>query len=612
MQMDPIKIDFGGHEEALALARAIADLGQRMKLLEADVGDQTEAFAKLESAAELSVSAVEKLAERSASKADVQPVAERVGAIAEQADAAIRSLQQRLDTFEASVLAARNEHAALFGVDGAGRIELEKQRNDRDAKLLADVAAIREQLAAQLVGAQKLEAIARGFNPRGKWNENTTYSRLDVVLLNGSSFVSQEDDNTEKPGRGSKKWMMLAARGASGGEVNLSSVSGTLAVAQGGTGATSSADARTNLGLGTIATQNANAVTLSGGTISGMSSVAITGDADSSGTTTGALVVGGGVGIGKKLQVGSTINAAGDITSSISTTTGAPDFFSAEASAGNTMALRYVEDALANIPADVWQLRSGGQAGKDLVFSSFDNAGYVRFGTGSGAGVQVDINTTTDTTTASTGALVVAGGVGVAKNLYVGASATFGANVSVSGSFRLIDTAWDDLRFPAQAINPPGVTASPTRNETTGLLEFSGTVDNIIAGVAQMPHSWKAGTAVEPHIHLLFPTSSSANTRWKFEHNVVPLGGDAAVTYGQYTALSTITVANPQNVKRHTYGDFASIDMTGAAESSCILWRLSRLAASDAGDNDTNATAFMELDIHYQVEKLGSDNESPI
>lgn len=48
-----------------------------------------------------------------------------------------------------------------------------------------------------------------------------------------------------------------------------------LAIADGGTGASTAAGARTNLGLGTIATQNANAVAITGGTISGISDLSI-------------------------------------------------------------------------------------------------------------------------------------------------------------------------------------------------------------------------------------------------------------------------------------------------------------------------------------------------
>jgi len=43
-----------------------------------------------------------------------------------------------------------------------------------------------------------------------------------------------------------------------------------LAVAQGGTGATTVSGARTNLGLGTIATQDANSVTITGGSVTGI------------------------------------------------------------------------------------------------------------------------------------------------------------------------------------------------------------------------------------------------------------------------------------------------------------------------------------------------------
>ena len=60
----------------------------------------------------------------------------------------------------------------------------------------------------------------------------------------------------------------------SGGPVTGSgtiTLAGTLALANGGTGATTAAAARTALGLGTIATQAANAVAITGGTINGTS-----------------------------------------------------------------------------------------------------------------------------------------------------------------------------------------------------------------------------------------------------------------------------------------------------------------------------------------------------
>ena len=46
---------------------------------------------------------------------------------------------------------------------------------------------------------------------------------------------------------------------------------GILNLTNGGTGASTAAGARTNLGLGTIATQNANNVAITGGSVSGVS-----------------------------------------------------------------------------------------------------------------------------------------------------------------------------------------------------------------------------------------------------------------------------------------------------------------------------------------------------
>lgn len=56
-----------------------------------------------------------------------------------------------------------------------------------------------------------------------------------------------------------------------------------LAMADGGTGASNAAAARGNLGLGSIATQSAASVAITGGTVSGLTSLAVAGDADVSG-----------------------------------------------------------------------------------------------------------------------------------------------------------------------------------------------------------------------------------------------------------------------------------------------------------------------------------------
>lgn len=75
---------------------------------------------------------------------------------------------------------------------------------------------------------------------------------------------------------------------------NLDSIDGlfgtgpALLVSKGGTGATTAANARTNLGLGTIATQAANAVAITGGTINGITDLAVADGGTGASTAAGA------------------------------------------------------------------------------------------------------------------------------------------------------------------------------------------------------------------------------------------------------------------------------------------------------------------------------------
>ena len=74
-------------------------------------------------------------------------------------------------------------------------------------------------------------------------------------------------------------------------------VSGTVAIANGGTGGTTAAGARTNLGLGTISTQDASSVSITGGSITGITDLAVADGGTGASTAANARTNLGAVGL---------------------------------------------------------------------------------------------------------------------------------------------------------------------------------------------------------------------------------------------------------------------------------------------------------------------------
>jgi hypothetical protein len=151
-----------------------------------------------------------------------------LGALSSRVDEASKQVESellRLDfalaetagKIEAKIEATRAELAAATAtrheLSAAREAQVESVETARK-EFSASLASLRSEFAETV----KKFATPTTLNPRGEWIDGTVYARLDVVTVSGSSFVSLQDNNREKPGaRGSTTWQLLARRGGAGG-----------------------------------------------------------------------------------------------------------------------------------------------------------------------------------------------------------------------------------------------------------------------------------------------------------------------------------------------------------------------------------------------------------
>lgn len=289
---------------------------------------------------------------------------------------------------------------------------------------------------------------------------------------------------------------------------------------------------------------------------------------DSSSTQTGALIVDGGLGIGKKLYVGDNVKIESatssplyDTTSGALVVTGGVAIGENINVAGNMSIQNIRMIGIADsavLGQGALNLDGGASIGKKLnvgdILKVNTNTNATSTDSGSlqtigGVGIARDLyvgnNTTivgqttiTNSTEASstiTGALVVSGGVGIASNLYVGGNTVFSGDLEIKGgdlttdqsAFNLINTNATTVNLAGAATDINiGATSGQTtiKNNTTitsvtqsvstqtGALVVNGGVG--IGGKIYVESSGTFGGDLLPSAHETY-NLGSADRRWK-------------------------------------------------------------------------------------------------
>ena len=161
-------------------------------------------------------------------------------------------------------------------------------------------------------------------------------------------------------------------------------------------------------------------------------------------------------------------------------------------------------------------------------------------------------------------------------------------------------TFWEDLRFPATGINPTGAVGPMTFDTTNiGFLAAAASTQSI-AMIAQMPHSWKEGTLIYPHIHWEPTTAGAGNVLWGMDYKWTNVGETEPVAW---TTTGVVSAAG--GAFKHQIASFPALDGSGKTISSILSIKIYRVGG-DTLDTYGADALLKEFDIHYESDELGS------
>jgi len=222
------------------------------------------------------------------------------------------------------------------------------------------------------------------------------------------------------------------------------------------------------------------------------------------------------------------------------------------------------------------------------------------------------------------------GAADISGNLDVGGDATISgtakigdggttnyAEFEVDGTLKFNGTAtvWNDYVSPLGPNNWNGVSNNPTLTKlyddgsgSQGVYAYVFSDGDEALVTVQMPHGWKIGSTIYPHIHFVCLTDVDPTDNFgiEFEYSWVDVNEDFAAN----STLSSIEIETGVDTDNmHQVADItaAGIDGSGHTLSSVLLCRIKRVAA--VGDNYAGGIAILDFDIHCEIDTIGSRQE---
>ena len=208
---------------------------------------------------------------------------------------------------------------------------------------------------------------------------------------------------------------------------------------------------------------------------------------------------------------------------------------------------------------------------------------------------------------------IVSGDLNITGQTFSGNSTGY-MEVEADGTLVMHGTAtvWDDIRVPLSLAKRLGF-SDPDWVKFTGdapgvfELAFDKDTDEEVFFSVQVPHDWKLGSDLRPHIHWSPSTTGGGSVTWKLEYTIAATGD----VFGNTTYVNVTTAAGGI-AKKSQYADMPDIDMSSFNAATDLSVMLICRVYRDVSDGDDYAAdAFLhEIDFHYEMDTIGSRDET--
>jgi len=181
--------------------------------------------------------------------------------------------------------------------------------------------------------------------------------------------------------------------------------------------------------------------------------------------------------------------------------------------------------------------------------------------------------------------------------------------LSYANVFPLKTPEWEDVRVAANNVKVPA-TKGPTWTvyKSSSVLAFSDreveTNEERVYFIIQLPHAYKEGTNIRPHIHWVGEDATAGDVVWKLSYSWANM-------LGTFPSETSILIANSNSLVAdyHNYINLPEITGTGKEISSIILCSLRRNSNNELDTYSAKSAYLLEFAIHYQINTPGSKEE---